>query len=192
MDVYIEPLGPVDRLYIFGAGHVAKPTAAMATMLGFDVTVIDERDELATPERFPGCTLHTGDPRAFAETLATDDRTYLFVTTHDHALDQALLERLIGRPYAWLGLIGSRAKLAKFFVRLRQGGVDEALFSRVSGPVGLDIGAQTPEEIAVSVVAEMVRVRRGSAGIPRSLGEDPLPARGGDGVAHPPGLRARA
>lgn len=191
MDVYLEPLGPVERLIIFGAGHVAMPTAAIGRMLGFVVTVVDDRDEWLTPERFPDCERVGGDPRAFARELHTDDRTYVFVTTHDHALDQDLLEALIGRPYAWLGLIGSRAKLAKFFVRLRQGGVDEALFARVNGPVGLDIGAQIPEEIAVSVTAELVRVRRGSTAPPRSMAEDPLPARGGDGIAHPPGLNRR-
>lgn len=189
MEVYIEPVGPRDRLVIYGAGHVAKPTAAIGVLLGFDVTVVDDRDELATGERFPDCTVLCTDARVHARALESDARTYVFVTTHDHALDQDLLEILIGRTWAWLGLIGSRAKLAKFFVRLRQAGVDEALFGRVNGPVGLDIGAQTPEEIAVSVAAELVRVRRGSVAEPRSMAEHPLPARGGDGIARPPGLR---
>lgn len=188
MDVYIEPIEPEDRLVIFGAGHVAQPTAAIARMLGFVVTVVDERDELATAERFPGCTLVTADPRATARTLATDARTWVLVTTHDHALDQDLVELLIGRTWAWMGVIGSRAKLAKFFVRLRAAGVDEALFRRLNGPVGLDIGAETPAEIAVSIAAELVRVRRGADRPPRSMAEIPLPARGGDGVARPPGL----
>ena len=191
MEVYIEPIGPEERLVIFGAGHVAEPTARVAALLGYRVTVVDEREEYATAERFPDAEVQCTDPRAYAAALATDPRTYLLLTTHEHRLDQDLLELLLPREYAWLGLIGSRAKLAKFFLRLRAAGVDEALFERVSGPVGLDIGAETPAEIAVSITAELVRVRHGREQAPRSLAEDPLPARGGDGMARPPGLTRR-
>lgn len=191
MEVYIEPIGPEERLVIFGAGHVAEPTARVAAMLGYRVTVVDEREEYATQERFPDVDVRCTDPRAYAATLETDPRTYVLITTHEHRLDQDLLETLLPREYAWLGLIGSRAKLAKFFLRLRAAGVEEALFQRVSGPVGLDIGAETPAEIAVSITAELVRVRHGRHEPPRSLSEDPLPARGGDGVARPPGLARR-
>lgn len=187
MEVYIEPMTPRERLVIFGAGHVARPTAALARDLGFEVTVVDERDEYATPERFPGAAVVCADPRRWVETLRTDARTYVLLVTHDHALDQDLLETLLPRTWAWLGLIGSRAKVAKFFVRLRAAGLDEALFAKVSTPVGLDIGAETPEEIAVSIAAELVRVRHGVARPPIPLSEIPLPARGGDGIARPPG-----
>ena len=192
MEVYVEPLGPVERLIIYGAGHVARPTAEMATLLGFEVTVVDEREEYASPERFPTATLVHGDPVEHARALLVNDRTYVFLTTHVHALDQRVLEVLIDRPWAWLGLIGSRAKVAKFFIRLRAAGVDEALFARVSGPVGLDISAETPAEIATSVAAELVRGRRGAVQVPRSLAEVALPARGGDGIARPPGMMKRA
>ncbi len=191
MEVYIEPVDVDEDLVIYGAGHVAQATARVAHDLGFRVTVVDEREEFATPERFPHARCIVGDPLLHARALRTDHRSYVFVTTHAHALDQALLEQLITGSWAWLGLIGSRAKLAKFFVRLRVAGVDEALFRRVNGPVGLDIGAETPAEIAVSVGAELVRVRRGAAQVPRSLAEIPLPARGGDGVAQAPGLARR-
>jgi xanthine dehydrogenase accessory factor len=177
MDVYIEPMRPVERLVVFGAGHVGRPTAALARQLGFAVTVVDEREEWATAERFPEVEIVRADPRAYASTLATDERTYLLVTTHDHRLDQDLLAALLDRPWAWLGLIGSRAKAAKFFIRLRAAGVDEAKLARVSTPVGLDIGAETPEEIAVSIAAELVRVRRGVTRPPIPLSEIPLPAR---------------
>jgi xanthine dehydrogenase accessory factor len=187
MEVYIEPMDADEHLVIYGAGHVAVPTAAVARLLGFRVTVVDERDELLTPDRFPDVDRVLAHPLTHATALRTDARTYVFVTTHAHALDQALLETLIAREWAWFGMIGSRAKLAKFFIRLRAAGVDEALFTKVNGPVGLDIGAETPAEIAVSVAAELVRVRRGSTRPPLSLAEIPLPARGGDGIAHPPG-----
>ncbi|MES2641148.1 MAG: xanthine dehydrogenase accessory protein XdhC [Myxococcota bacterium] len=187
MEVFIEPMGPRERMIVFGAGHVARPTASFARELGFDVTVVDEREDQADPERFPGVTLVTEDPRRFARRLVTDARTYILIVTHDHALDQDLLELLLSRTWAWLGLIGSRAKIAKFFIRLRAAGVDEALFARVSAPVGLDLGAETPEEIAVAIAAEVVRVRRGVSRAPVPLSAIPLPARGGDEVAHPPG-----
>ena len=191
MDVYIEPVEVEEDLVIYGAGHVARATAAVAHTLGFRVTIVDEREELATADRFPNARCLVTDPAKHAGALVPDHRTYILLTTHDHALDQALLQALIGGDWAWLGLIGSRAKLAKFFVRLRAGGVDEALFGRVSAPVGLDIGAETPGEIAVSIAAELVRVRRGATQAPSSLSERPLAARGGDGIARPPGLGYR-
>lgn len=190
MDVYLEPVLPDDRLVIYGAGHVARPTAAIARMLGFGLTVVDQREELNTEERFEGAARVLSDPRAHARALVSDPRTYLLVTTHDHALDQDLVEILLEREWAWLGVIGSRAKLAKFFLRLRAGGMPEERFSRVNGPVGLDIGAETPAEIAVAITAELVRVRRHADRPPLSLAEIPLPARGGDGIGRAPGLVA--
>lgn len=165
MDVYIEPVNPSPRLVVYGAGHVALPTAAVARSMGFGVTVVDERDEFATAERFPGCEVLCADPRRHAQALAAEG-VFILIVTHEHKLDQDLLETLIAREWAWLGLIGSRAKIAKFYLRLRAAGIDEKLFARVSAPVGLDIGAETPEEIAVSIAAELVRVRRGHTAVP--------------------------
>ena len=160
-EVYVEPVSPVERLVIYGAGHVAKPTADMAAQLGFEVTVVDDRDDWNTPERFPRATRVVADPRAHARALATGAHTWVLVTTHAHALDQDLVELLLPRPLAWIGLIGSRTKATRFFLRLRAAGMDETLFARLRVPVGLDLGAETPEEIAVSIVGELVQVRRG-------------------------------
>jgi xanthine dehydrogenase accessory factor len=186
MEAFIEPLKLRDRLHIFGAGHVGGAVATLARELEFEVLVYDERDEWLTAERFPGCRRLEGDPtRNLPE---TGPRDYLLIVTHSHQLDQALLQALLDKPCAYLGMIGSRSKVAKFFVRLRAAEVDEALFSRVSAPVGLHIGAETPMEIAVSICAELVRVRRGQREATVALSELPLPARGGDGVAVPPAL----
>lgn len=190
MEVFLEPLQPRERLTIYGAGHVSRPTAALARSLGFAVTVVDEREDWATPERFPGCELHF-DPRAHARAFEGGPRDWVLVVTHEHALDQDLVELLLPRELAWIGLIGSRTKLARFFLRLKAAGMDEALFARLSGPVGLDIGAQSPEEIAVSIAAELVRVRHRVDRPPLPLSAIPLPARGGDGVAVPPRMRGR-
>ena len=111
---------------------------------------------------------------------------YVVVLTHSHPLDQDLLETMIGKDYAYLGMIGSKTKVAKFFLRLKAAGVNEELFRRVSAPIGLDIGAETPEEIAVSVVAELVRVRRRQHQPVVAMSEYPVAARGGDGTAKPP------
>ncbi len=161
MDVFIEPLRPVDRLVIFGAGHVARPTASFAREAGWSVTVVDDREDLNTEDRFPGCERLVREPRAVARGLVSEPRTWILLVTHDHQLDQDLLELLVAHDWAWLGLIGSRTKITKFHLRLRAAGVDPARLARVSAPVGLDIGAETPEEIAISVLAEMIHVRRG-------------------------------
>ncbi len=171
MDIFIEPLVRAPRLAIFGAGHVSQATAAIAISLGFEVTVFDERPQFATAERFPGCSLVHAAPDQSARQLRTDDQDYLLLVTHKHAHDELLLELLLDRPWAWLGLIGSRRKVASTFARLREKGADEAQLKRVSSPVGLDIGAQTPAEIAVSICAEIVRVRQACQRPPLPLKE---------------------
>lgn len=171
MELYVEPQKPREKLILYGAGHVGKPVAALANTLGFEVTVVDEREEWNTPERFPDGHRVVGDARAHARQLVVDDRTFLLLITHEHALDQDLLEILLPHSWAYLGLIGSRAKVARFFLRLRAAGVEEQAFSRIHAPVGLDIGAITPEEIAVSIAAELVRVRRGHQDSVRALRE---------------------
>lgn len=169
MEAYIEPLRTQEHLCIYGAGHVGTATARAATMLGFAVTVVDDRDEWLNAERFPpGTQLRQSDGRQIMEQLPWGSGAYHLILTHSHQLDQDLLERILPRPLTWLGMIGSKAKVAKFLVRLEAGGTDPALFSKLNSPVGLNIGAETPEEIAVSILAEMIRVRRGSD-------RDPMP-----------------
>lgn len=186
MEAFIEPVEGRDHLVIHGAGHVGAATARLAAELQFKVTVVDDREEILSQARLPeGVTRLERDPRRVLDELPVGDRAYHLVVTHEHALDQELVALLLPRPLAWLGMIGSRTKVSRFFLRLRAAGMDEALFSRLCAPVGLDIGAETPEEIAVSIVAELVRVRRKARQAPLPLSARALPARGGDGRATP-------
>jgi xanthine dehydrogenase accessory factor len=189
MEVYVEPLQVREPFVVFGAGHVACAVAPLLVALDFAVTVVDTRDELLTAGRFPGCTLADADPVAFARELGPDPSAWWLIVTHDHGIDQDLCEVLLPKACSWLGMIGSRAKVAKFLMRLRAGGVDESLFAKLCAPVGLDLGAETPAEIAVAIAAEVVRVRRGADRPPIPMSSIPIPARGGDGMAYPPRKR---
>jgi xanthine dehydrogenase accessory factor len=174
VELYIEPLDHREAMILYGAGHVAHAVAPLACALDFRVTVVDAREEWATTDRFPGCTVHAVDPLAFVATEPDGPRVWRLIVTHDHALDQELGERLLPRPCAWLGMIGSRAKIARFFQRWQAAGVDPTLFDRLSAPVGLDLGAETPAEIAVAIAAEWVRIRRDTRRPPEPLSGAPL------------------
>jgi xanthine dehydrogenase accessory factor len=162
MVVFLEPVDAAPRLFVFGAGYVARPIAALADACGFVVTVIDGRPEWATPERFPGVTVRCEDPESAARTLETTPEDYAIVVTHDHALDQRVVQQLLARPFRFTGMIGSLAKQRKFALRLRARGFTDEQIARVRTPLGVAIGAQTPEEIAVSVLGELISVRRGA------------------------------
>ena len=184
MDVFLEVLEVQSSVHIFGAGHVGQAIARILAPMDFRVHVYDERDDWLEGCNFEGVDLHSGDPTRLVPELT--HRDFVVVLTHSHPLDQALLESMIDKDYGYLGMIGSKTKVAKFFLRLKAAGVPEDLFKRVSAPIGLDIGAETPEEIAVSVVAELVRVRRRQEGPVVAMSEYPVAARGGDGLAKPP------
>ncbi|MFT4621988.1 MAG: xanthine dehydrogenase accessory factor [Myxococcota bacterium] len=179
VEVWIEPLDVREEFVVFGAGHVAAATVPLLHSLDFAVTVVDDRPEWNSADRFDGCTLHDGDPRSFAQTLATHERTWILVVTHDHGLDQDIVHALLHRPFAWLGMIGSQAKVARFLDRFLAAGLSPDALRRLCAPVGLDIGAETPAEIAIAICAELVRVRRGSRGAPLPLSDRVLPQRGG-------------
>lgn len=163
MEVFIEPLDVRDPFVIFGAGHVAEALAPLLVTLDFSVTVVDERPEFARDERFPGCTVERLAPADYAEDLADDARGWWFITTHDHRIDQRLCEILLAKRSQWVGMIGSRAKVARFKARLRNAGCAEEALDRLRAPVGLDIGAETPAEIAVAIAAEVIQQRRQNA-----------------------------
>ncbi len=169
MKVFLEKHAAQDRLWVFGAGHVARELAALAHTVGFHVTVVDERAEWASRERFPGAdTLQLRNPADVARELAGGPDCYFCITTHDHPLDQSVLEALLDKPSAYLGVIGSRRKAERFKMRLTAAGFSAPQLERVRSPMGVPIDALTPAEIAVSIVAELIATRRKEAQRPAS------------------------
>lgn len=162
MDVFIEPIVADPTVYIFGAGHVAVPLAKLARVAGFDVVVIDDRDLFANLQRFPEAKQIIVAPFEKAlQQVEPNDSSYLVIVTRGHLHDERVLEWACGTRARYVGMIGSRAKVATIFRRLKKRGIPAKALERVHSPIGLDIGAETPEEIAVSIVAELVQARRG-------------------------------
>lgn len=176
MSVFLEKFGGRERLYVFGAGHVAQPLAALAAQVGFDVTVVDERPEWLNAERFPKARRVLTHPVDAAKTLPFDGRTFACIVTHDHPLDQEVLQVVLRRPAAYLGMIGSRRKGERFKTRLAAAGFTPEEVGRFRTPMGLAIGAQGPDEIAVSIVAELVAARRRDARVAETDDDEPAPA----------------
>jgi len=160
MEVFVEPLVPEPPLVVCGGGHVAKALVPLARSVGFAPILVEDLEELGTAERFPDAVqiIDSFDVRDW-KGVPLDERTYAVVVTRDHAQDQALLEALIGKDLAYLGMIGSKRKVEMFKQRLTLKGIDPSRFAALHAPVGLEIGAQTPEEIAVAIVAELIQVR---------------------------------
>ena len=161
MEIFVEPILPAPRLWLLGAGHVAKPTATLARSVGFEVHVIDEREELNTPERFPDCELVLSDPSEALGKATLGEADWVLIMTHDHQLDQAALEAAAHHSPRYVGLVGSKRKVFRLLERVHQKQHLALPLDRVFAPVGLDIGAVSPEEIAVSIVAELVALRHG-------------------------------
>jgi xanthine dehydrogenase accessory factor len=169
MTIFIESLRLRPPLLLFGAGHVAQSLCVLATHAGFDVTVVDPRDDLRTVERFP-------DAVGFGDDYDHDDSlralpwsadAFVVVATHDHATDQRLAEAVLARhaaaPLRYVAVVGSARKAALTRERCRNKGLADDVIAALRCPAGLDIAAETPEEIALAIVAEMVQVRRGAA-----------------------------
>jgi xanthine dehydrogenase accessory factor len=165
MEVFIEPLEAPPVLYVFGAGHVGFYVARVASEAGFEVHVVDDRAAFANRERFPfAASVVVDDIPAWLARTELPVTAYAVILTRGHRHDLEALQALCTRELRYLGLIGSRAKVARIYDQLLS--EDRAALeqlSRVHAPIGLDIGAVTPQEIAVSIVAELVAVRRGRA-----------------------------
>jgi xanthine dehydrogenase accessory factor len=162
MQVFIEPLESEPTLCLFGAGHVAQPLARFASAAGFRVEVLDDRVKFANSERFPGADLIVVEPfLEGASRLTLGRSSYAVVVTRGHRGDADALQSVLGRGLPFVGLLGSRPKLVHVLTELEDRGVPPEQLAEVRCPVGVEIGAQTPEEIAVSILAEVIAVRRG-------------------------------
>src|SRR5512142_148565 len=162
MDVYIEPLEPSPRLYIVGAGHVGQYLARMAHQAGFRVHVIDDREKFANADRFPDAAeIVVDDISTWLGSARIPAGAYATVVTRGHQHDLSALRALLSRDLRYLGMIGSRAKVTRVYDALVAEGVPAAALARVHAPIGLDIGAVTPAEIAVSILSEIIAVRHG-------------------------------
>ena len=163
LNVFIEAIRPAPVAYLFGAGHVGALVAQAAKLARIEVEVIDDRPEFANQERFPGArAIHAGDMAASFKALKPNRHALIFIATRGHALDAQALRWAVDAPAAYIGMIGSRRKVKVVYEKLKADGVSDEQFARVHAPVGVDIGAVTPEEIAISVVAEMIATIRKS------------------------------
>ncbi len=178
MEIFIEPIRPRPRLWMFGAGHVAEPTVRLARGVGFESVVVDEREEWNTEARFPGSRRELADAASVLRRHRLAARDWVLVATHDHRLDEEVLRLALAERPRYIGLVGSRRKVYRLLQRVAARSVSDGLqgarsvsgglqgarsgsldLSRVYAPVGLALGAETPDEIAVSIVAELVALR---------------------------------
>ena len=160
---FLHVLNPPVRLIVVGAVHIAQPLAAMAMRVGYDVTVVDPRAAFATEERFPGVALMRSWPAEGLTRLGLDRRTAIVTVTHDPKLDDPALRAALASDVFYIGALGSRRSHMVRLKRLKEAGFQEEDLGRIHAPVGLDIGARTPGEIAASVLAEIVQVLRTGA-----------------------------
>lgn len=161
LDIFIEPILPPAVLYVFGAGHVAMNLNKVASNAGFDVTIIDDRESYASRERFPDAKQIVAEDFDHAMSrLSPSESSYIVIVTRGHRDDMRVLRWAVQTPARYIGMIGSKRKTIAIFRELTQEGLSPDLFNRVHAPAGLDIGAITPEEIAVAISAELIATRR--------------------------------
>ncbi|MAM93739.1 XdhC family protein [Parvibaculum sp.] len=157
---FLNPFNPPLRLILVGAVHIAQPLARIASLAGYDVTVVDPRTSFASEERFPDTHLVTGWPDEAMAALAPDARTAIVTLTHDPKLDDPALHAALRSPAFYVGALGSKKTHAARIARLAQAGFGEDEIARINGPVGLSIGAKSPAEIAISIMAQITETLR--------------------------------
>ena len=161
MEIFVEPLALAPTLLLVGAGHVGAAVAQQAKLLGFRVVVLDDRAEFVTPESFPHADERiAGDVVKEIEKLEITPQTYIVFVTRAHTLDAALLSAVIEKDAAYIGMLGSERRVLTVKNLLKQKGVSEAALARVHAPIGIEIHAETPQEIAVSIMAEIIQTKR--------------------------------
>lgn len=161
LQVFVEPIIPAPLLYVFGAGHVGFNIYKVALIAGFEVVVVDDRDTFANRERFPeALDVLSGDMDMVMSQLDPPDSSYIAIVTRGHRHDLRVLRWAVDTKAKYVGMIGSGRKVLTVFEQLENEGIPHESFDRVYAPIGLQIGSTTPEEIAVSVVAELIAMRR--------------------------------
>ncbi|MFB3827169.1 MAG: XdhC family protein [Bryobacteraceae bacterium] len=170
LEVYVEPVLPPPVVFIFGAGHISRALSQAATLAGFRTVIVDDRDAFANRERFPeAAEIHAGGYDEIFSRLAVNQASYLVIVTRGHRDDLRVLRWAAGTGARYVGMVGSRRKVIAIVRELEKEGLPPAAFQRIFAPMGLEIGAISPEEIAISVVAEMIAVRRRPAAEWRSF-----------------------
>ena len=178
MEVYIEPLDAAAHLYLIGAGHVSYHLAQAASQVNFKIHVLDDREKFANQERFPDATeIAVDDIPSWLTSATFPNNAYVVILTRGHTHDLDALRALVPRDLRYLGLIGSRAKVARLYAALQEESVPLDTLTNVHAPVGLDIGAVSPQEIAISILAELIAVKYGKVA-------DVAPLRWAPGIDH--------
>jgi len=161
-EILIEPLFTGAPLYIVGGGHCGAALSSLASRCGFTVTVLDDREEWSTAQKHPGASRTVCTPiRDIAEHIEFSPETFIVIMTHGHKYDEQAIRACLGKECRYLGLLGSAKKVRELFDRLLADGIDRKLLSPVFAPVGIPIGSHTPEEIAVSIAAQLIAVKYG-------------------------------
>ncbi len=161
MEIFIEPLLTTPTLVIVGAGHIGAALAQMGQFLGFRVVVLDDRPEFVTLENFPNADERiAGDLSKEIRKLEITPLTYVVLVTRAHTLDAALLGAIVDKPAAYIGMLGSRRRVLTVMETLKKQGASEAALARVNAPIGIEIQAETPQEIAISIMAQVIQVKR--------------------------------
>lgn len=162
VEVYIEPLLPSEKLIIFGAGHITRSLAPMMIKIGFLVTVVDDSPDFVKKDYFPDIEdVHIEDMEVFAGSVSSDPKTYIIVLSRGFSRDKAILGQLLKKEFRYIGMIGSQRKLENIIKALQEEGISKEALSTLKSPVGLDIGAETPEEIAISIAGEILAMKKG-------------------------------
>ncbi len=166
LEIFVEPILPQPTLYLFGGGHISTAVARVAHQAGFAIGIVDDRQAFANTERFPMASeIHETYEAAF-EKITPNSSSYVLIVTRGHKDDMRVLSWAIDTEARYIGMIGSKRKVISVYRALEKEGHDLAKFERVHAPVGLDIGALAPEEIAVSIAAELIAVRRNAPNLP--------------------------
>jgi xanthine dehydrogenase accessory factor len=177
LEVFVEPILPQPILYLFGAGHVSMAVAKAASAAGFGISVVDDRESFANAERFPMAQeIFTSYEDAF-EKIHPNAASYLIIVTRGHKEDMRVLGWAVRTPARYVGMIGSKRKVLSVYRALENDGYRPEEFQRVYAPMGLEIGALSPEEIAISIVAELISIRRNAeSGAHKKLNYETRPA----------------